>query len=184
MKVQPVSNISMQAIYFPKKPENTYVADKKIQNAIKSNPFISKLSEQADIFVRYWNAKNVYYSMSIDIVDLQKKQTKVSMSYVTTFLKDKPNLSELDFISQIKEPNSNKKGNLLKKIMRSNRMKDEHSENYHMGFVGPHLVRKKLGAIEAIPGWNDIIEYGIQVQRKLWNINKETMEEITKRSGK
>ena len=61
-------------------------------------------------------------------------------------------------------------------------MHHEEQEYYHMGFVRPHLVRKKFCTYGPItPGMAKIMDYAIRVQKNLRNMNKETMEEIAKK---
>ena len=176
----------MQASYFVNKPAHLYVADKGIRSAILNNPFIKNLSGMSNVFVRYMNADNLYYGLFLDIVDFQTKKTKVSMSYttITDIPLDLSKISEKQFIASIKEPLPNKKGNLLKKILRCKKTHSEDTEYYHFKFLSPRLVRIKLEGnlnendTELVNYKKPLINLAIKALQEFQNTNIDIMTEI------
>ena len=173
-------------MYFPKKPAHLYVSDENIREAFQKNPFIKKISEETDVFVRYWNANNSYYILKMDLVDRKEKKTKLLMSYITKFYDDeKPDISELDFISSIKAPTNikqNSKGSLSKKLMRIKRNYREENDKYSFGIISlKHQIKAIWDKKESMPEvFKSLIKYTKMFFNQHIDNNKEFMTEIEK----
>jgi len=112
MQVQPIDNkrnVSMKALYFPAKPETGAVVCTEIKEAIKHNPFIKHLSEKTNVLARFHttNDGTKMYHLRLDVFDKETDSEVASMLYSSRmygFNGGKTNLSETEFISHIKRP--------------------------------------------------------------------------------
>lgn len=120
MKVQNIdNNISMCALYFPKRPEGMTNITPQIEQAIKNNEFIKNLALKNDIFVRFIpkSEKFHFHMLSIDIVDIHKKSTKKSMLFSSRIYGGVTNISAIDFINKIRKPAEKIKQNFFSRLI-------------------------------------------------------------------
>ena len=111
MKIQQVkSNISMGALYFPKKPLLGADFTPEIKLAIQNNPYIKSLSQKEDVFARFVPKGQdgmMQHLLILDILDFSKRQTKKSMWFSSRLFGGEKDISAVNFINSIKQPTEN-----------------------------------------------------------------------------
>ncbi len=123
MQIQSINNhnnISMRALYFPAKPETGAIVRAEIKDAIKHNPFIKHLSEKKNVLARFHktNEDSPMYHLRLDVFDKENNNEVASMLYSSrmyNFNGGKTNLSEAEFISHVRKPETT-----LKTVRRGN----------------------------------------------------------------
>ena len=127
MKIDTSSQISSKALYFPQKPEASFVKDFQIKNAIMNNRYISELAKKEDIFVRFMpkDSENTSHVLILDIVDIKHRLTKKAMWFSSRLYASKSTreIEPVDFINKIEKPEPPAKtffGGLLQMISHPN----------------------------------------------------------------
>ena len=178
MKIQQVkSNISMGALYFPKKPLLGADFTPEIKQAIQNNPYIKSLSQKEDVFARFVPKGQdgmMQHLLILDILDFSKRQTKKSMWFSSRLFGGEKDISAVNFINSIKQPTENKPAKSFWKKLFTSHKNTNQTKYYNYEEVTPNtdnatLLKKGLNAE------NDALK---EAESKRVQINADVMKEF------
>lgn len=188
MRVQSVNNqnsISMQALYFPAKPEAGAIVRTEIKEAIKHNPFIKYLSEKTNVLARFYNTNEStkMHHLRLDVFDKENNNEVASMLYSSRmydFTGGKTNLSETEFISHVRMPETTLKtvrhGNWFDRILGRKKEQVEvlkkQTEYYNFSFL-------RTNANYPLPGITPkIVEDLNNAEKQIRDINQKVINDL------
>ena len=173
------NNPSMQALFFPKVPKESAVVSLQIKEAIRNNPFISRLSANTNVLARFISSNDgiIVHHLRLDVFDMVTNEEVASMLYSSRVRESsggKINLSDTEFIRHIKKPETTieivQKGNWFDRLFGRKKERIETikkqteyyifrflhvDEKYPSRFVSSEMARQMHDAGKQIRAVND-----------------------------